>query len=335
MNLGRREFLVGGGAAAFAGCAGLGGARPVRFLVAADVHYRPGVFPHDTPALLEKIVARGVAEQVDFGIQLGDFQHDAKRARAFVDRWNDAPFRTLNVVGNHDDDATSADETRSALRLERGWYRFDCGGLRVIVLDTNYALVGGRHVHYARDCGFRPWELAKGAGMRLHPDEFPFLEESLESAEGPCVIASHRSLFGDDPDAVRVRAIFAAANRARPGRVALALNGHNHCDLLRVRDGVSYYTVNSPNHCWIPLKHGAYPAEDVRRWSEINHVIAYDGTPLSAVVTIAPDGRFSVAGMRGGFWRGIGPEKISPKFRNVTASIQDRHQGQECRELTN
>lgn len=324
MRLGRREFLAAGGAAALAGCAGLCGERPVRFLVAADVHYRPGVFPHDTPAQLEQIIARGVAEQVDFGIQLGDFQHNAKRDRAFIDRWNDAPFTTYNVIGNHDDDATTADETRAALRLERGWYRFDCRGVRFVVLDTNYALVDGRYVHYARDCGFRQWELAKGAGMRLHPDEFPFLEESLESAEGQCVIASHRSLAGDDPDARRVREILSAANRAHPGRMTLALSGHNHCDRLLMKDGVAHYTVNSPNHCWIPLKHESYPAEDVRRWSEINHVVAYDGTPLSVVVTLNPDGRFSAMGMRGGFWRGVAPETISPKSRNITASIRDR-----------
>lgn len=322
--IGRREFLVGGGTAALAGCAGLGGARPVRFLVTADVHYRPGIFPHDTPEQLDRIIARGVAEDVDFGIQLGDFQHNATRDRAFIDRWNDAPFHALNVVGNHDDDATTAAETRAALRLERGWYRYDCGGVRVIVLDTNYALIDGRYVHYARDCGFVQWKLPKGAGMRLHPDEFPFLEESLDSAPGVCVVASHRSLFGDDPDAQRVRAIFAAANRARPGRVTLALNGHNHCDLLRVREGVSYYTVNSPNHCWIPLKHTAYPAEDMRRWTGIDHIVAYDGTPLSAIVTLTPDGRFSVKGMSGGFWRDVQPAQISPKFANLTASIKDR-----------
>ncbi len=312
-----------GGAAALCGATASPDDGTVRFLVAADVHYRPGIFPHDTPEQLGKIIARGVAEKVDFGIQLGDFQHNAKRDRAFIDHWNDAPFKTLNVIGNHDDDATTAAETRSAFRLERGWYRYDCHGVRVIVLDTNYALVDGRYVHYARDCGFLQWNLPKGAGMRLDPEEFPFLEESLRTAPGPCIVASHRSLFGDDSDSVRVRGIFAAANRARPGRVALALNGHNHCDLLRSKDGVAYYTVNSPNHCWIPMKHGAYPAEDVARWSGINHIVAYDGTPLSAIVTLHADGRLTVTGMKGGFWRGKEPASISPRFAGITPSIKD------------
>lgn len=324
--LNRRSFLVTG-SAALCGCAGLRGDGPVRFLVAADVHYRPGVFPFDTHEMLEKIVARGVAEKVDFGIQLGDFQHNAKRDRAFIDLWNNAPFKTLNVIGNHDDDATTAAETRAAFRLERGWYSFDCRGVRVIVLDTNYGLVDGKYVHYARDCGFLQWNLPKGMGMRLHPDEFPFLEEALRTAEGPCIVASHRFLAGDDPDSQHVRKIFAEANKVRPGRVVLAMNGHSHGDSLCVRDGVPYYTVNSPNHCWIPLRHDAYPAEDVRKWCEINHIVAYDGTPLSAIVTLHQNGRFSVAGMQGGFWRGIAPDAISAKIKGITASIKDRSQG--------
>lgn len=321
--LSRRAFLACGSAAVLCGQAA--DTEPVRFLVAADMHYRPGILPHDTPEQLRKIVARGTVERVDFGIQLGDFQHNAKRDRAIIDVWNDAPFKTYNVIGNHDDDATTAAETREALRLERGWYRFDCRGVRFVVLDTNFALVDGRYVHYARDCGFLQWNLPKGAGMRLHPDEFPFLEESLRTAEGVCVVFSHRSLAADDPDARRVRNILAAANRAHPGRVTLALNGHNHCDLMRKRDDVSYYTVNSPNHCWLPFAHAAYPAEDVKRWRGINHVLAYDGTPLSAIVSVYPDGRFAVKGMSGGFWRGIGPEQVSPKLNaGYTASIVDR-----------
>lgn len=324
-SMNRRDFIKSGATLAVCGCASLQREEPVRFLVAADVHYRPGIFPHDTPQQLERIVGRGVSENVDFGIQLGDFQHNARHERSFIDIWTGAPFETHSVIGNHDDDATTAEETRDAFGMGRGWHRFDCKGIRFVVLDTNYACLDGRFVHYGKGCGFIPWKLPKGMGMRLHPDEFDFLEESIRTATGVCVVASHRSLAGDDADARRVRAIFAAANRAVPGKVVLALNGHNHCDRMEHKDGVAYYTVNSPNHCWIPMKHEAYPAEDVLRWREIDHVIAYDGTPLSAVVSLWLDGRFSVSGMKGGFWRDIPPERISPKFRDhITASIRDR-----------
>ena len=325
MKAGRRSFLLSGLAAASSGCALWKDEPPVRFLTAADVHYRPGVFPHDTHEQLQRIIGRGVSESVDFGLQLGDFQHNAKRDRAFVDLWADAPFRTYSVLGNHDDDATTAEETRAAFRLERSWYFADCRFVRLIVLDTNFAALGHRYVHYAKDSGFVQWKLPKGTGMRLHPEEFPFLEEAIATAPGVCIVAAHRSLASDDPDALRVRQILDAANRRTSGKVPLVLNGHHHCDRLQRLGEISYLTVNSPNHCWIPFAHRAYPEEDLRRWTGIGHVLAYDGTPLSAVISMYQDGRFSVSGMTGGFWRGISPERISPRLKTgYTASIVNR-----------
>lgn len=323
-QIGRRTFL--GGLGATAACRPLRAEMRtgVRFLVVSDVHYRPGVFPHDTPEQLARIVARGVAAKVDFGIQLGDFQHHAVRDRAFIDVWNDAPFRTYHVVGNHDDDATRPEETRAAFRLERGWYSFDTGGFRFIVLDTNWAEVNGRFVHYGRDCGFVQWELPKGAGMRLHPDELPWLEERVARSPFPCFVFSHRTLAGTDADAVCARGILSAANRAHPGRVLLALCGHNHCDRMVRVDGLGHWTVNSSNHCWVPLRHTGYPAEDMRRWKEIDHVVAYDGTPLCAIVTVSAAGEVSVEGQTGGFWRGLPPEALSPSLARfcITPSIR-------------
>lgn len=102
----------------------------------------------------------------------------------------------------------------------------------------------------------------------------------------------------------------------------MAMNGHNHCDSWKVMDGVAYFSVNSANHHWVPRRHTAYPAEDVARWREIDHVVAYD-TPLSAVVTLLPGGGITVDGMKGGFWRGISPEKMGFS-KGITAAITNR-----------
>ena len=315
MNVARRDFLAGMGAFAAAGAS----APTLRFLVAADIHYRPGVFPHDDRAWLERIVARAEEERVAFAIQLGDFVHSARRDRGYLDAWNGARVPTRNVVGNHDDDGGPHPETLEAFRMERGWYHFDVQGFRFVVLDTNYALIDGHYVHYGKGCGFVQWRLPPGAGMRLHPDELAWLEETLASSPSPCVVCSHRRLDGDDADALAVRAIFARANAARPGRVMLAMNGHNHVDRWKVLDGVAYFTVNSANHVWVPRRHSAYPAEDMARWREIDHVIAYD-TPLSAIVTLEPGGKVKVEGMPGRFWRDIPPEKMGYRG-GITASI--------------
>lgn len=317
-------FLSGLAASVVMGTARADEKAGVTFLVVSDVHYRPGVFPHDTHEQLEKIVARGVAAKVDFGIQLGDFQHNAARDRAFIDVWNNAPFETHHVIGNHDDDATRPEETCAAFRLERGWYAFDRGGFRFVVLDTNWAEIDGSFIHYGKGCGFAQWKLPKGAGMRLHPDEFPWLEEMATRSPYPCFVFSHRPLAGTDADAVRVRGILSAANRAHPGRVLLALCGHNHCDRFVRVDGVGHWTVNSPNHCWVPLRHAGYPVEDMRRWKEVDHIVAYDGTPLCAIVRVSPSGAISVQGQTGAFWRGLSPSTLSPRLAKfgVTPSIR-------------
>ncbi len=326
MNITRKSFLAGMGAVvavretAFAKVAGH--ASPLRFLVASDIHYRPGVFPHDNRNWLERILARAEDARVAFAIQLGDFVHAAKRDSGYLAAWNGSRIPTHNVVGNHDDDGGVHQETLEAFHLTRGWYHFDIQGFRFIVLDTNYALIGDRYVHYGKEAGFVQWKLPPEARMRLHPDELDWLGEVIRDSSFPCIVCSHRRLDGDDADARAVRTIFSRANVAHPGRVVMAMNGHNHCDSWKVMDGVAYFTVNSANHHWVPRRHTAYPAEDVARWREIDHVVAYD-TPLSAVVTLLPGGGINVNGMKGSFWRGIPPEKIGFS-KGITAAIENR-----------
>ena len=294
---------------------------PLKFLVVADVHYRPGVFPHDNVEWLDRILERAKDEQVDFCLQLGDFVHAARRDKAFLSHWLDFSIPTYSVLGNHDDDGGPHAETLEAFHLTRGYYSFDVKGVRFVVLDTNYACLEGRFVHYGTELGRPSWKIPRGCGMRLHPDELPWLEDQLFQASGPCVVCAHRRLNGEDSDAKAVQSILAQVNARYPGRVGLVLNGHHHCDQLIRKDGISWYTVNSPNHCWVPIRHKAYPVEDVKRWKEIDHIVAYD-TPVSAVLTKTASG-YDVKGMQGSFWRGVtsGRAGCSP---TITPHIQNR-----------
>ena len=323
MAITRRGFLADlGAAAAVRKTAFADAAAPFRFLVAADIHYRPGIFPHDNRAWIERILARAEKENAAFAIQLGDFVHAARADAEYLKAWNGFRLPTRNVIGNHDDDGGPHQETLDAFRLKRGWYHFDVHGFRFVVLDTNYALIDGRYVHYGKGCGFVQWKLQPEARMRLHPDELDWLGETLTASPFPCVVCSHRRLDGDDADAVSVRRIFSRANVAHPGRVVMAMHGHIHSDGWKVVDGIAHFSVNSANHSWVPRRHEAYPAEDVARWRGIDHIIAYD-TPLSAIVTLSRGGGIRVDGMKGGFWRGIAPEKMGFP-RSISASIADR-----------
>lgn len=320
--LSRRGFLLGAGA--FAALPSIGDPEPpLRVLVASDIHYRPGVFPHDNREWLERIVARGVSEKVDFGIQLGDFVHNAARDRDFIDAWRKAAFPTWSVIGNHDDDATTPAKTREALGLERGHYRFDCKGWRFLVLDTNHAFVNGKFVHYGASCGFTYYKLPKADRMRLTPEQLEWLKGELDGSPFPCVICSHVRLDDSGADSAAVMKLVTAANAAHPGRVRLMMNGHNHCDRFDVTGGVAHWTVNSANHVWVARKHTAYPAEDVVRWKGIDHVIAYD-TPLCAVLELGRHGSIAIRGMKGRFWRDIEPRQAGFTKSSATASIADR-----------
>ena len=149
-DIGRREF-IGAGLASLA--AGNLLAKPaedeVKFCAFADIHYYPGVFPHDTREWLERVLNRAEKSKVDFIIHMGDFTHTPVKCRDYVDFYNDFRIKTYHTIGNHDDDGNSHEETLAAYRLSRGYYHFDRGGFRFIVTDTNNCLVDGKWVHYS------------------------------------------------------------------------------------------------------------------------------------------------------------------------------------------
>ena len=150
MGIGRRGFIGAGMASLFAG--GLP-AKPdadeVKFCAFADIHYYPGMFPHDTREWLERVLGRAEKAKADFIIHMGDFTHTPAKCRDYVDFYNDFPIKTYHTVGNHDDDGNSHEETLAAYRLARGYYHFDRGGFRFVVTDTNNCLMDGKWVHYS------------------------------------------------------------------------------------------------------------------------------------------------------------------------------------------
>ena len=89
-GIGRRAFIGAGAATLLAGASGgaVRGARGVRgdgevkFCAFADIHYYPGVFPHDTREWLERVLNRAEKSKVDFIIHMGDFTHTPAAAES-------------------------------------------------------------------------------------------------------------------------------------------------------------------------------------------------------------------------------------------------------------
>ena len=328
-GIGRRGFIGAGAATLFAGSAfgGSGGrvssraetaagdSRPpvggkeVKFCAFADIHYYPGVFPHDTREWLERILDRADKAKADLIIHMGDFTHTPAALKDYVDFYNDFRIKTYHTIGNHDDDGNSHEETLAAYRLECGHYFFDKGGFRFVVTDTNHCCMDGKFVHYSKGNYYAVHKKIGGGSIsRVSPEQLEWLKATIEGSPYPCIVTSHASYEREDgsPDRAAVRKIFNDANAKHPGRVRLVINGHHHCDHVRILDNIVYLDLNSANYDWMVKTHTAYPEEDVKRWKHARHVIAWND-PISAIITINKDGHLKIEGQRSEFYRGVTP----------------------------
>ena len=60
---------------------------------------------------MEKFIAFSQQEKTDFNIQLGDFCFPKKENKGFLDIWNTYKGPKYHVLGNHDMDTSSKQET--------------------------------------------------------------------------------------------------------------------------------------------------------------------------------------------------------------------------------
>lgn len=321
----RRDFMwLGAGAALGFATESVSGAcvnseECLRFCLFADIHYYPGVYPHDTVEWLDRILVRARREDAAFVMHLGDFAHEPKKCPDYVDRYNGCGMPAYHVLGNHDCDGNTYEETLSAYRLARGHYHFDVGGWRFVVLDTNYCCMDGRFFHYSlanypgHHLYWKSHDRRELAGhslsdTRVPPGQLAWFADVVEKSPYPCVVASHASFerANGSPDGVAVRKIIDEANRRHPGRIRLVLNGHHHRDHVRILENVMYVDVNSANYDWFLKEHDKYPASYVEKWRNVRHCIFWDD-PISAMVSLYPSGRIQFEGQRSRFHMGITP----------------------------
>lgn len=324
----RRNFLKSGFAAGLGmnavalSHAGEPSQRPLKFCLFADIHYYPGVYPHDSVSYLERIIDRAKHENVDFIMHLGDFAHEPKNCQDYVDRYNNCGLPAYHVLGNHDCDGNTYEETLNSFRIDKGHYYFDRNGWRFVILDTNYCCLDGRFFHYSlanypgHHLYWKTHDRKELAGhslsdTRVPPEQLKWFADVVEQSPYPCVVASHASFerANGSPDSAAVRKIINEANRRHPGRIRLVLNGHHHRDHVRVLENVIYMDVNSANYDWFLKTHDRYPAEYIKKWSNIRHCIFWDD-PISAIVTLHPSGRIQVKGESSRFHMGISPARV-------------------------
>ena len=256
----------------------------MKFTVFADFHHSPSKFMRGGHEDLDIIFEASERENVDFIIHAGDLTHGPARHKEFVERYNNFHIPTYNCLGNHDTDKTPLDETLALYKMERGYYFFDNGGYRIIVLDPNYCKIGDEYIHFDMGNYYKTPE----AHDWVPPEQLEWLKETIDTAPGPCIVISHES-FEREADGVHnmyeVRKIFNDANKKKPHSVLMVMNGHHHRDFVRILDGILYFEVNSSNYEWVPNAHDCYPRELMEKYGSLKHCLTYT-TPVFGIVTV-------------------------------------------------
>lgn len=284
----------------------------VKFSVFADLHLCHGMDPgYDEfwypggDERLDAILARAKRENVDFIIHCGDFCHNPHAETVALEKYNNFEIPTYHVLGNHDMDKLSLEETVAAYGMPAEYYYFDKNGFRFIVLNENYFRYEDEDIPYSKGnyYKFGPYRDV------ISRPQVAWLEETVMSSPYPMVIFSHGSLMLEDEKhaAVKnreeVQDIFRRAHAAGK-RVLMCLNGHLHIDYLRIYEHVCYLDVNSASMYWLTPPHHLFPEEFHAKHYGAQSLLIYND-PVHAVITLSEDGRISIDGMKSSFFHGV------------------------------
>lgn len=278
----------------------------IKFLVFADIHHYPGVFCTDAPKRFAAIRERAEREKVDFMVSLGDYCHSPTTFTDFVEESFKSSVPLYHVMGNHDTDGATVEDTLRLYRMPKEYYWFERGPFRFIAIDTNYYASSAGFTHYQ----YRNYFDFPKTRETLPPEELEFIENAIMESKLPCVLLSHASLDRVCGGEIRNRdALWAIINRANSDRrrVLMSLNGHHHRDGLTIIDNVACFDVNSASFDWLSHPHDFFPEELTGQYELADHQIIFS-EPLSAIVTLSTDGTIEIDGMKGSFMYGVSRE---------------------------
>lgn len=297
LDVTRREFL--GAAGRRVGIAGIAltwrpppgwAASPpktLRFGLAADVHKD---IIHDADQRLTHFIERMQKARVEFIMQMGDFCIPHEKNRPFLDIFNRFEGPRYHMLGNHDmDGGFTRAQTMAYWGMRKKYYSFDAGEYHFVVLDGND----------------KKKDPAPGYARYVGRPQREWLKADLNSTSLPTFVFSHQSL--ENPHGVEnraeVRTILEQANdRAGWTKVVAAMSGHHHIDYLKAINGIHYVQINSMSYYWVGGKytHERFDAAIEKANPYLKYTVPYKD-PLFALVTIHPEGRFEIKGVRSSY----------------------------------
>ncbi len=261
----------------------------MKFLLFADFHYAPGWMSGkflgrniEDPRRLQQIA---LEEKCDFIIHASDFVHGPlEKTKDFIEEYNNFQIPSYHCLGNHDVDNVPLEDMLRMYRMENSYYYFDCNGYRIIVIDPNNCYIDGKYIHFNHNVRCRIPECR----YFIPPEQLAWLEETIRTSPYPCITISregfgrHAGGVGNQDAALR---IINGANARKKNSVLMCMNGHNHCDQLRILDGVLYFEVNSASCYAIPNPHPHYSKEEIADATWMDSMLVYDQM-LYAIVTV-------------------------------------------------
>lgn len=296
----------------------------MKFSMFADFHHAPGRFMRGGFEDLDFIFERAEKEKVDFIIHAGDLTHGPSKHIDFVEKYNNFHIPTYNCLGNHDADGTPYLETLKLYNMENGYYYFDNGGYRIIVMDPNYFEKDGEYIHYSMGNQYSTLETCDW----IPPEQIEWLKQTIDTAPGPCIVIAHES-FEREAYCVKntdeVRKIFNEANAKKNNSVLMVINGHHHRDFVRILDGIVYFDMNSTNYDWVAKEHSCYPEELMQQYYGLRNSVSYED-PIHAIITIEGT-TITCEGMQSKMFMGVkredtGNAKFDSSGREATPTVQ-------------
>jgi predicted phosphodiesterase len=271
--------------------------RDILFGVCTDVHHHAD---KDEKWRMRAFVKEANERKADFIIQLGDFVLPDESGSQMLKEWEKFNGPRYHVLGNHDTEHGGGKEKMLAFLSQKdNYFSFDVGDYHFIVLDTNYAKVGGEYIDY----GSEKNDYRKDFFNCYIPDfELAWLEKDIAATNKRCFIFTHApSELGDwriynTHDFREV--LWHANQKAGYNKVSAIFSGHDHADAYLQKGGIHYLLMNSMSHKFIG---GIYPAfsyakaEVEKDYGTLKNIIPYKD-PLYAFVRVKANGLVQIIG---------------------------------------
>ena len=205
----------------------------------------------DADQRMEEFLKACETHTPDFVIQMGDFCHPLPQNKGFLSLFNSFKGPTYHLLGNHDMDEASKEETLDFWESEKAYYSFDHKGIHFVVLDPNFLFTEKKFVPYEKANFYVDGSLR----TFIPPEQLEWLSEDLQNTDFPTLVFSHQSLAHDIwgiKNRLSVQKILEDENkRAGKQKIIACFNGHNHIDFHRQVNGISYIDINSMAYFWL------------------------------------------------------------------------------------